>query len=122
VMSPSIDLKILESHCDMSSEKHSSLRKWILWMPECECLDTCSQVIMEPVVIIMTHPTLNWTHPWSIVREVAHKRISWRSSQRHMMYKIANWTSGLSQALWQPGENLWPHGVTETWMSRILSA
>jgi hypothetical protein len=27
VMSPSIDLKILESHCDMSSEKHSSLRK-----------------------------------------------------------------------------------------------
>jgi hypothetical protein len=126
VMSPSIDLKILESHCDMSSESHSSLGKWLLyfyWAPlECECLDTCSQVIMEPEVIIMTHPTLNWTHPWSTVREVTHKCFGWRSSQRHMIYKIENWTSGLSQALWQPGELLWPHGDTGTWMSSIPSA
>jgi hypothetical protein len=104
VMSPSIDLKILESYCDMSSESHSSLGKWLLYFywasAEWECLDTCSQVIMEPEVTIVIHPTLNWTQQWSIVRGVAHKRFGWRISQRCVIYKIANWTSGLSQALW----------------------
>jgi hypothetical protein len=104
--------------------------KWFLcfyWAPpECACWTMCSWVILQPKATIMnrywlTHPTLNWSHPLSTVREVPHMRFSWKSYQIHMVCKIANPTSGLSQALWPPGGDLWPCGVRGTWTPGVLS-